>query len=384
LRKTSPEPAPPAADGKSAAAVPETTPDKSPAELLEEAYAELDRLIGLDNIKLEVRTLANFIKVQKRREEAGLPIAQLSLHMVFNGNPGTGKTTVARIVGKIFGAMGVLKKGHLIETDRSGMVAEYAGQTGPKTNKKVDEALDGVLFIDEAYTLIASEGEDPFGHEAVQTLLKRMEDQRDRLVVILAGYPLEMRALLRSNPGLSSRFSRHLEFEDYTPLELAQIFGLMCGKSHYQLDGPARAKVMLGLTWLHERRDRHFGNGRTARNLFEHAIRRQANRIAVIEDLSVEQLAALLAEDIEFEKCPPEVFARLDDPQLKFHLECPHCKHGKDVPAAFLGQAVRCPKCSQDFTAQWGVVVRESPPPAAAPTAPASDAAPQAPPAEGA
>jgi hypothetical protein len=384
LRKTSPEPAAPVADDKPALAASETPPAKSSAELLEEAYAELDRLIGLDNIKLEVRTLANFIKVQKRREEAGLPTAQLSLHMVFNGNPGTGKTTVARIVGKIFGAMGVLKKGHLIETDRSGMVAEYAGQTGPKTNKKVDEALDGVLFIDEAYTLIASEGEDPFGHEAVQTLLKRMEDQRDRLVVILAGYPLEMRTLLRSNPGLSSRFSRHLEFEDYTPLELAQIFGLMCGKSHYQLDGRARAKVMLGLTWLHERRDRHFGNGRTARNLFEHAIRRQANRIAVIENLSVEQLAALIAEDIEFEKCPADVFARLDDPQLKFHLECPNCKHGKDVPAAFLGQAVRCPKCSQDFTAQWGVLASESPSQADAPTAPASDAAPQAPPAEGA
>src|SRR5262245_17493858 len=138
--------------------------------------------------------------------------------MVFNGNPGTGKTTVARIVGKIFGAMGVLKKGQLIETDRSGLVAEYAGQTGPKTHKKIDEALDGVLFIDEAYTLIASDGEDPYGHEAVQTLLKRMEDDRERLVVILAGYPMEMAILLRSNPGLSSRFSRQLDFLDYTVL----------------------------------------------------------------------------------------------------------------------------------------------------------------------
>jgi len=163
-----------------------------PKPSLKDALAELDRLIGLENIKHEVRTLANFLKVQKQREAAGLPSTKLSLHMVFGGNPGTGKTTVARIVGKVFGAMGVLEKGHLIETDRSGLVAEYAGQTGPKTNKKIDEALDGVLFIDEAYTLISAEGEDPFGHEAVQSLLKRMEDDRKRLVVIIAGYPREM------------------------------------------------------------------------------------------------------------------------------------------------------------------------------------------------
>ena len=171
------------------------TASEEPKLTLEEALAELDRLIGLDNIKQEVRTLANFLKVQEQREAAGLPATKLSLHMVFGGNPGTGKTTVARIVGKVFGAMGVLSKGHLIETDRSGLVAEYAGQTGPKTNKKIDEALNGVLFIDEAYTLISSEGEDPFGHEAVQTLLKRMEDDRKRLVVILAGYPREMKTL---------------------------------------------------------------------------------------------------------------------------------------------------------------------------------------------
>jgi SpoVK/Ycf46/Vps4 family AAA+-type ATPase len=151
--------------------------------------AELDDLIGLSGVKQEVRTLANFLKVQVERTKAGLPAAALSLHMVFGGNPGTGKTSVARIVGKIFGAMGVLPRGHLIETDRSGLVAEYAGQTGPKTHKKIEEALDGVLFIDEAYTLIHAEGDDPYGHEAVQTLLKRMEDDRDRLVVILAGYP---------------------------------------------------------------------------------------------------------------------------------------------------------------------------------------------------
>lgn len=328
----------------------------TPAERLAQAMAELDPLIGLTEIKSEVRTLANFLRVQAKRTEAGLPTTELSLHMVFNGNPGTGKTTVARIVGNIFSAMGILKKGHLVETDRSGMVAEYAGQTGPKSHKKIDEALDGVLFIDEAYTLIAADSEDPYGHEAVQTLLKRMEDDRERLVVVLAGYPQEMEKLLQSNPGLSSRFSRQLEFVDYTPLELASIFGMMCGKSQYRVCSTTRAKAILGFTWLHERRDRHFGNGRTSRNIFEHAIRRQANRIAEIVELSVEQLCTLDPDDIEFEDCPPEAFAPLSDAALRFHIECPTCQHGKDVPQKFLGQKVRCPKCKKDFEAAWGAV----------------------------
>lgn len=332
-----------------------------PKVTLEEALAELDGLIGLDNIKEEVRTLANFLKIQAKREEAGLPSTKLSLHMVFHGNPGTGKTTVARIVGKVFGAMGILQKGHLIETDRSGLVAEYAGQTGPKTNKKIDEALDGVLFIDEAYTLIA-EGEDPFGHEAVQTLLKRMEDDRKRLVVILAGYPDEMQSLLLSNPGLSSRFSRKLEFIDYTPLELAQIFGLMTDKNSYELGAVARGKVLLGMQYLYDRRDRHFGNGRTSRNLFEHAIRLMSNRIAEIAELSIEQLTTLEPEDIDFETVPEAVFEPLSTQQgresLRFHITCPDCEHGKDIPLKYLGQTVRCPKCDHDFQADWGAPVQ--------------------------
>ncbi|MCG8448475.1 MAG: AAA family ATPase [Pirellulales bacterium] len=336
-----------AAEGSPSLSVPEIN--------LEDTLAELDRLIGLDNIKHEVYTLTNFLKVQQHRDAAGLPTTRLSLHMVFGGNPGTGKTTVARIVGKIFGAMGVLKKGHLVETDRSGLVAEYVGQTGSKTNKKIDEALDGVLFIDEAYTLISAEGEDPFGHEAVQTLLKRMEDDRDRLVVILAGYPMEMQTLLRSNPGLSSRFSRHLEFVDYTPLEMARIFGLMCDKNHYRLRPLTRVKVVIGLDYLHQRRDRHFGNGRQSRNLFEHAIRRMANRIAEISELSVEQLTMLEATDIEFRKVPAEVLKNLaEEGSLRFHIECPKCDFAKDVAQDFLGRRVRCPKCENDFCADWG------------------------------
>jgi hypothetical protein len=346
---------------------------KTPAEQLAEALDELDKLIGLANIKEEVRTLANFLKVQAKRQDAGLPTAELSLHMIFGGNPGTGKTTVARIVGKIFGAMGVLKKGQLVETDRSGLVAEYAGQTGPKTHKKIDEALDGVLFIDEAYTLIASDGEDPYGHEAVQTLLKRMEDDRERLVVILAGYPLEMALLLRSNPGLSSRFSRQLDFLDYTALELAQIFGLMCQKNQYRLGPPVRAKTILGLDWLHERRDRHFGNGRTVRNLFEDAIRRQANRIAEIAELTVEQLATLEPPDVVVPDCPPEALAPAQDGKLRFHLVCPHCQHGKDAPQKYLGQTVKCPKCQQEFAADWGEPVAATSSTEQAPTAQGGD-----------
>jgi hypothetical protein len=335
-------------------------PDKkaAPAQpTLEEALAELDQLIGLANVKHEVRTLANFLKVQEHRAKAGLPTTPLSLHMVFGGNPGTGKTSVARIVGKVFGAMGILKRGHLIETDRSGLVAEYTGQTGPKTHKKIDEALDGVLFIDEAYTLIHAEGDDPYGHEAVQTLLKRMEDNRDRLVVILAGYPAEMQSLLESNPGLTSRFSRQLDFPDYTPLELACIFATMCDRGHYRLDAQCRAKIMLGLAWLFAHRDEHFGNGRTVRNLFEHAIRRQANRIAGISKLSVDELSTLLADDVEFEDCPAECFARLADGGLRFTITCTHCQHAKDARVSFLGQTIRCPKCKKEFPAPWGTPI---------------------------
>ena len=324
---------------------------------LKESLAELDLLIGLADVKQEVRTLANFLKVQAQRTKANLPITPLSLHMVFNGNPGTGKTSVARIVGKIFGAMGVLKRGHLVETDRSGLVAEYAGQTGPKSHKKIDEALDGVLFIDEAYTLIHAESEDSYGHEAVQTLLKRMEDDRDRLVVILAGYPAEMESLLESNPGLSSRFSRNLNFPDYDPLELASIFAQMCDKNHYRLDSITRAKIMLGLTSMYDRRDEHFGNGRAVRNLFEHALRRQANRIAEISELSVEQLCMLDAADVDFDDCPPECFARLADNSLRFRISCSHCQHGKDAPHTFLGVAVRCPKCQKEFTPHWALPI---------------------------
>jgi hypothetical protein len=322
---------------------------------LPQALKELDELIGLTAIKQEVRTLANYLKLERRRGEAGLADTSMSLHMVFTGNPGTGKTTVARIIGKIFAAMGVLKKGHLIETDRSGLVAGYAGQTGPKTNAKIDEALDGVLFIDEAYSLVAEEGQDAYGMEAVQAVLKRAEDDRDRLVVIMAGYTEEMDTLLDSNPGLSSRFNRVLHFDDYSPVELARIYAWLCEKNHYKLAEGTRPKLMRGLAEMYRERDRRFGNGRTVRNLFEQSIRRMANRIADIRELSSDQLMLLETDDIEFSGLPAGF--KFDPSELetaRFSVICPNCSHTNKARGAFLGKKVRCPKCEHDFVADWG------------------------------
>ncbi len=263
--------------------LPRPADDRTPEQRLAEARAKLDRLVGLDAIKDQIQTLTNFLKMERQREAAGLPTTKPSLHMAFVGNPGTGKTTVARIVANIYGALGVLEKGHLVETDRSGLVAEYAGQTGPKTNAKIDEALDGVLFIDEAYTLIDESGQDQYGREAVQTLLKRMEDQRDRLVVILAGYPNEMHKMIRSNPGLSSRVGTTMHFDDYPPEALCRIFELIAKKAKYTLPTESRRRLLRGFTYLYIGRDRHFGNGRCSRNSFERSVRRLANRLSQLK-----------------------------------------------------------------------------------------------------
>jgi hypothetical protein len=330
---------------------------RPPAERLREALADLAQLIGLAAVKQEVATLTNYLAMQQQRRTAGLPTTDLSLHMVFTGSPGTGKTSVARIIGRIYGAMGILAKGHLVETDRSGLVAPYAGQTGPKTNEKINEALDGILFIDEAYSLVAEEGEDPYGREAVQALLKRMEDDRERLVVIVAGYDEPMRSLLASNPGLSSRFSNRLVFDDYRPPELGQIFQTLCDKNRYRAIGPTQARLMAGFAWLYERRDEHFGNGRTVRNIFEHAIRRLANRIAGRTPITPELLTVLEPDDIEMPGVPPGVLQQALDPAQRFRVTCPGCRGQSHVPASFLGRAAKCKTCQHRFVAAWGELV---------------------------
>lgn len=274
---------------------------KSRAGALAEAMEELGQLIGIEVVKKDIRQLVNFLKIQEERERHGLPRTQVSLHTVFRGNPGTGKTTVARILARVFGGLGILEKGHTVETDRSGLVAQYLGQTGPKVNRRVDEALGGVLFIDEAYSLIAERGEDSFGTEAVQVLVKRMEDDRKRLVVVLAGYPHPLERMLRANPGLSSRFQRTFDFPDYTADELVEIFERMCKSNHYVFLEAAREKLRAGFQLLIDRRDEHFGNGRLVRNSFELAIRRMANRIVEITPLTRELLTELLPEDIHLE-----------------------------------------------------------------------------------
>ena len=260
-------------------------------------FADLDGLIGLDTVKEEVKTLRNYVLIQQEREKKGLKSTQVSYHCVFTGNPGTGKTTVARIVADVYRNLGVLKKGHLVETDRSGLVADYVGQTATKTNKIIDRALDGVLFIDEAYSLVGGSDND-YGKEAIATLLKRMEDERDRLVVILAGYSDEMKQFIDSNPGLQSRFNRYIHFPDYNADELFQIFETNCQKNDYVMSEEAKTALKSLLDKAVAEKDKNFGNARFVRNLFEKTLERQANRLSKQENLSKEMLTEITEPDL--------------------------------------------------------------------------------------
>lgn len=282
---------------------PESEPEQKEPEGEPEEPAEvrLNKLVGLATVKEEVGKLASFLKIQQLRKEKGLKAAPISYHCVFTGNPGTGKTTVARILAGIYKELGILKKGQLIETDRSGLVAEFVGQTAVKTNKIIDRALDGVLFIDEAYSLVAG-GENDFGSEAIATLLKRMEDDRDRLIVILAGYSNEMQTFIDSNPGLQSRFNRYITFDDYNADELMEIFKRRAEDNEYKLTAKAETALKALLDKAIAEKDNNFGNGRFVRNLFEKAIERQAVRLAAETDLSEEKLCALEPQDLEDEK----------------------------------------------------------------------------------
>lgn len=262
-------------------------------------YQELDDLIGLDNVKQEVKSLANFVRLQKQRQEKGLKTPKLSYHLVFTGSPGTGKTTVARIVARIYKDLGILKKGHTVETDRSGLVANYVGQTATKTNAIVDSALNGVLFIDEAYALVPENSSQDYGQEAISTLLKRMEDDRDKLVVIIAGYTNEMKRFIDSNPGLQSRFNRYINFPDYSAGELVKIFHMYMKKNQYTISDEANEMLKEKLEYAVEHKDRNFGNARYVRNIFEKSIQAQANRLEGQTGLSDRQLTEITLSDIE-------------------------------------------------------------------------------------
>ena len=263
-------------------------------------YQELDDLIGLESVKQEVRSLANFVKLQKQREAQGLKSAKVSYHLVFYGSPGTGKTTVARIVGRIYKDLGVLKKGHTVETDRAGLCGEYVGKTGPKTDTVISKALDGVLFIDEAYSLVPEGGAgNDYGQEAISTILKRMEDYRDRLVVIVAGYKDEMQRFIDSNPGLQSRFNRYIDFPDYSSGELTDIFKMYMKKNQYTLAPDAEEYLKEQFEYAVAHKDRNFGNARFARNVFEKSIQQQANRLAGQTNLDKGRLSELTIEDLQ-------------------------------------------------------------------------------------
>ena len=262
-------------------------------------YQELDELIGLESVKEEVHTLANFAKIQQQRKAQGLAVPKMSFHLVFTGSPGTGKTTVARIVARIYKDLGILKSGHTVETDRSGLVAEYVGQTAVKTNAVIDSALNGVLFIDEAYALVPENAGSDYGQEAISTLLKRMEDDRDKLVVIIAGYPNEMKRFIDSNPGLQSRFTRYINFPDYTDAELFDIFKLYLNKNQYTITDDAAELLKTNFSYAVAHKTKNFGNARYVRNIFELAVEQQANRLSALRSISDEELSQLTKEDIE-------------------------------------------------------------------------------------
>ncbi|AHM57709.1 protein CbxX, chromosomal (plasmid) [Peptoclostridium acidaminophilum DSM 3953] len=261
---------------------------------LDEYMNELNSLIGLHGVKKEINSIINFIKVQKLRKERGFSIPSISLHLVFTGNPGTGKTTVARLASKIYHELGFLTRGHLIETDRTGLVAGYVGQTALKTKEIVKNALGGVLFIDEAYSLSSDDG---YGQEAIDTLMKLMEDYREDLVVIVAGYPDLMNKFLVSNPGLMSRFNKYIDFDDYNENELFEILNYMCKNNSYILDDDSEKFVKEFIAKLVTNKSGNFGNARLIRNLFEKSIAYQANRIMNLDIIKDNDLKVIKKND---------------------------------------------------------------------------------------
>ncbi len=322
-------------------------------EKLDHVFRELDELIGIVAVKEKVRQTANFAKIQQLRIAQGLKAIPTSYHSVYTGNPGTGKTTVARLMGRIFKSLGVLKKGHVIECDRSALVAEYVGQTAVKTNAVIDSALDGILFIDEAYAL--DKGEKDFGPEAIETLLKRMEDNRDRLIVIVAGYPEPMEQFINSNPGLHSRFTRFIDFPDYKPLELCQIFGSMCRKNALSLAPDLKERLVHHFHFLHGERSENFGNARLVRNTFESAITAQASRLASLPHIDAKALATLDSADL----ISPTDELRQNYLREKKHyvIPCSHCGKVYSWSKELEIQIGQCAECGKTYDCEFGALM---------------------------
>ena len=274
---------------------PSETPEPLPKEDMKDLLAELDGYIGLQTVKEEVHNLINMASVYQLRRQHDLPTTDMSLHLVFTGNPGTGKTMMARMMARIYRSLDILSRGQLVEVDRSGLVAGYVGQTAIKTQKVIEKAMGSVLFIDEAYAL-NGRSENDFGQEAIDTILKAMEDHRDDLVVIVAGYTDLMDRFIHSNPGLESRFNRFLLFDDYTTDEMVDIFRMQCKKGCYQLTEEARPLIRDYIA--EESADDSFGNARGVRNLFEHVLVAQNNRLATMEKITREDLMTITADDV--------------------------------------------------------------------------------------
>jgi tetratricopeptide (TPR) repeat protein len=327
---------------------------ENPETALQSAMADLESLIGLPGVKEEVKRLMAFLKIQQERRKHGLRESGQTLHFVFTGNPGTGKTTVARIVSKILCGFGLLKTTKVVECDRSDLVGGYLGQTAIKTDEVVTSALDGVLFIDEAYSLSDALGHDMYGQEAINTLLKRMEDHRDKLVVITAGYPKPMEKFLRANPGLESRFTRFIRFEDYQVPDLSRIFDKFCKDAEYSLTPACRAHLCLLFILAYQQRDERFGNARFVRNVFEQAISRHSQRLAALPDAKIDKqsLITLDAPDIPFDAITDFDIRSVILDEAKWDCECPGCGRASKGGVKFLGQRVSC-KCGQRFVFPW-------------------------------
>jgi hypothetical protein len=360
LEKT-PAPSPAVKAAEQPRREPEANEELSREAALREASEQLASLIGVPTVKNEVKSLANFLKIRAQRMQANLPMPSQSLHFVFTGNPGTGKTTVARIISKVLFGFGVLKSAAFVEADRSSLVGGYVGQTAIKTSDVIDEAVNGVLFIDEAYALTQDHTGQDYGREAVDTLLKRMEDLRDRLVVIVAGYPDKMKAFVSSNPGLQSRFTRFIHFDDYSPPELCRILQKLCDESHYKLTEEARANAAILCHLAHAQRSGNFGNARFVRNFFEATLGNHANRLAVhAAPASKESLATIEAADLPY-TVAEGVSGRFDVAASKWRMQCPSCKKARSVGLQLIGNRVAC-SCGAKFRCPWWNPLPESVP----------------------